>query len=119
LSGKELPTELEERPQVLERLAGIRAQGAVAMGLPKSTFIPLIAFVSAPQDTRTLAGETIPASAVDLVVRMISNGHPHRALPLTGSLGTAVACGLAGSITHRLVRHERSGALRAGMPLGA
>jgi 2-methylaconitate cis-trans-isomerase PrpF len=118
LTGKELPTELEERPQVLERLAEIRAQGAAAMGLPKSTFIPLIAFVSAPQDTRTLAGETIPASQVDLVVRMISNGQPHRALPLTGSLCTAVACGIAGSIPNRLVRRERSGALRLGMPSG-
>ena len=31
LTGKELPTELEERPQILERLAQIRAQGAAAI----------------------------------------------------------------------------------------
>ena len=118
LIGRELPTELEEKPEVLQRLAELRAQGALAMGLPKSDFIPLIAFVAAPQDTRTLAGETIPASSADLVVRMISNGQPHRALPLTGSLCTAVACLVGGSIPHRLVRKERSGALRLAMPSG-
>jgi 2-methylaconitate cis-trans-isomerase PrpF len=118
LTGKELPIELEERPKVLERLAAIRAQGALAMDLPKSNFIPLIAFVSAPQDTRTLSGETIPASAVDLVVRMISNGQPHRALPLTGSLCTAVASAITGSIPARLARRGRSGPMRLGMPSG-
>ena len=118
LTGRELPTELEEKPEVLQRLAELRARGARAMGLPKSDFIPLIAFVAAPQDTRTLAGETIPASSADLVVRMISNGQPHRALPLTGSLCTAVACLVGGSIPHRLVRRERSGALRLAMPSG-
>lgn len=118
LTGKELPTELEARADVLERLAGLRAQGGAAMGIAPSSFIPLIAFASAPQDTRTLAGETIPASAVDLVVRMISNGQPHRALPLTGSLCTAVACLIDGSIPNRLVRRERSGSLRLAMPSG-
>lgn len=118
LTGAELPTELEERKDILEKLAAIRAQGAAAMGLPKSNFIPLIAFVSAPQDMRTLAGETIAAADVDLVVRMISNGQPHRALPLTGSLCTAVASGIAGSIPNRLARLGRNGPMRLGMPSG-
>ncbi len=125
LAGTELPEELERRTDVLARLADLRAAGSVAMGIAGSAaearairMIPLIAFVSAPQDSRTLAGETIPASAADLVVRMISNGQPHRALPVTGSLCTAIASAISGSVPNRLVRTERSGPLRIAMPSG-
>jgi 2-methylaconitate cis-trans-isomerase PrpF len=40
------------------------------------------------------------ASEVDVVVRFISDGQPHRAIPLTGALCTAAAAKLRGSIVH-------------------
>jgi 2-methylaconitate cis-trans-isomerase PrpF len=81
--------------------------------------IPLIAVVAAPVRTTTLDGSAIEAGESDLVVRMLSNGQPHRALPLTGSLCTAVAMQVAGSIPGRLARPERDAcALRIAMPSG-
>jgi len=49
---------------------------------------------------------------------MISNGQPHRALPLTGSLCTAVAAHIEGSVVHAVARKAANGMLRLGMPSG-
>jgi 2-methylaconitate cis-trans-isomerase PrpF len=80
--------------------------------------IPFIALVSAPHDTPALSGDTIRASDADLVVRMLSNGQPHRALPLTGSLCTAVAARMAGSVVQRLAAPASGRPLRLAMPSG-
>ncbi len=125
LTGAELPEELDARPDVLDKLDAIRLAASLAMGISTSLdearakrLIPLIAMLAAPCETRTLSGETIPADSVDLVVRMMSNGQPHRALPLTGSLCTAVASQIEGSLPHRFTRRIRTGSLRLGMPSG-
>ncbi len=125
LRGHELPDAVEADAALMHKLADVRLNAAVAMGIaptPEAArgirMIPLIAFVSAPQDTVTLAGEAVPADAVDLVIRMLSNGQPHRALPLTGALCTAVAALVEGSIPQRLARPGRSGPLRLAMPSG-
>lgn len=47
-----------------------------------------------------MSGKTQDASDVDVVVRFISDGQPHRAIPLTGALCTAAAAKLRGSIVH-------------------
>ena len=53
---------------------------------------------------------------------MISNGQPHRALPLTASLCTAVAARIEGSVVNRLTRVVKdagaSDKLRLAMPSG-
>jgi len=126
LRGTELPDEIAAHPTALERLRHIRLHGSVAMGIAANLeqaatrpLIPLIAIVSAPAESRTLDEDIIPAEAADLVVRMISNGQPHRALPLTGSLCTAVAMEIAGTIPNTLARRQRdSQALRLAMPSG-
>lgn len=125
LRGDELPDALDADTATLDCLAAIRLHASVAMGITRnldasrdSRVVPLVAFVAAPMSTRLLSGEEVSAQAVDLVVRMISSGQPHRALPLTGSLCTAVAAQLAGSVPHRLLRMGRSGPLRLAMPSG-
>jgi hypothetical protein len=125
LQGTELPDTLDSNAAVLERLATIRAHAATAMGLSKTPdeardkpLIPLIAFVSPPADAATLSGEKIAAADVDLTVRMISNGQPHRALPLTGSLCTAVAANVTGTLVNQVARTGSAGRLRLGMPSG-
>jgi 2-methylaconitate cis-trans-isomerase PrpF len=125
LKGTELPDELDGRPDVLKKLGAIRLAASVAMGISASLeeagnkrLVPLIAMVAAPCESQTLSGETIAADSVDLVVRMLSNGQPHRALPLTGSLCTAVASSIEGSIPHRLARRDRTGSMRLAMPSG-
>jgi 2-methylaconitate cis-trans-isomerase PrpF len=125
LTGGELPDAIEATPGLLERLAAVRLQASIAMGIATSLeearakrVVPFVALVAAPRDTRTLDGATLTADAADVVVRMISSGQPHRALPLTGSLCTAVAAQLPGSLVHRVARQGRGGSLRLAMPSG-
>ncbi len=125
LSGVEMPDQLAAHPDLLRRLEAIRASAAVAMGLATTVeeaherpFIPLIGIVAPPQHSTTLSGASIPEDAADLVVRMMSNGQPHRALPLTGSLCTAVAALIDGSVVQRASRAAGARALRLAMPSG-
>jgi 2-methylaconitate cis-trans-isomerase PrpF len=76
-------------------------------------------------DARTLSGDTITAGSVDLTARMISNGQPHRALPLTASLCIAVAASIEGTVAWRVRRASsavlpasESDTLRIAMPSG-
>ena len=124
LTGTEMPEALDRDRALLDRVATIRCHASVAMGIARnveearSKSMPQIGFVSAPQDATTLAGETLPAAAADLTVRIISNGQPHRALPLTGSLCTAVAAGIEGSIPNQYARRRETATLRLAMPSG-
>lgn len=126
LTGTESPDDLSARPDILQRLGEIRVRSAVAMGIAPTIeaarsirMIPMIAMVSAPQDSTTLDGQVIEAAQADLVVRMLSNGQPHRAIPLTGALCTAVAMQIQGSLPNLVARTQRdSAALRIAMPSG-
>lgn len=124
LTGIEMPEALERDRALLERIAAIRAAASVAMRIAptleaaRSKSMPQIGFVSPAQDATTLSGEALVRTAADLTVRMISNGQPHRALPLTGSLCTAVAAGIKGTIPNRYATPAVPGTLRLAMPSG-
>jgi len=125
--GTELPDEIEADPDLLRRLAAIRIAASVAMGVTRTaeeakarTMVPFVGFVSPPQNAKTLTGETLEAGQADLTGRMLSNGQPHRALPLTASLCMAVAARLQGSVVFDAIRPDRSpdSAIRIAMPSG-
>ena len=126
LTGLELPDELEARPDMLALLDAIRVQASLRMGIAKTeeearrvTIVPFVAIVSPPADSPTLTGEPVRAAEVDLTARVISNGQPHRALPLTISLCTAVAARIAGTVAaEALSPSAGAGPLRLGMPSG-
>jgi 2-methylaconitate isomerase len=126
LTGVELPEQLEAKPEILKLLDNIRVAGSVRMGIAPDLdaaravkVVPFVGFVSPPADARTLAGDTVPAAGIDLSARIISNGQPHRALPLTASLCTAVAAGIAGTvIAEALSPLAGKGSVRLGMPSG-
>lgn len=127
LTGLELPDWLETQPQILERLDAIRVQASVRMGIAPDEesarqirIVPFVCIVSPAQDSPTLSGDTIAAGDIDLVARVISNGQPHRALPLTISLCTAVAARMTGSLPAQCLSGAvaPSGPLRLGMPSG-
>jgi len=126
LTGVELPAELEARPEILKLLDEIRVQGSVRMGIAPDVetaraikVVPFIGFVSPPADFRTLTGEIISAGGIDLAARIISNGQPHRALPLTASLCTAVAARIAGTVVSEAPSPAAGeGSVRLGMPSG-
>jgi 2-methylaconitate cis-trans-isomerase PrpF len=127
MAGTELPEALEANGALLERLQAIRLAASVAMGIAATPeeakakrMVPFIGFVAPPRDSTTLGGEPIAAGEADLVGRMISNGQPHRALPLTGSLCMAVAARLEGSVVHAAARKagDPEAPIRVAMPSG-
>ena len=127
IRGTEMPDALDAEAALLERLQAIRLAASVAMGIAATQddarakrVVPFIGFVSEPQDGSTLTGERIARDAVDLTGRMISNGQPHRALPLTASLCMAVAARLEGSVVHAVTRRasDAEAPIRIAMPSG-
>ena len=109
IAGTEMPAALDARPDVMDRLERIRAAAAVAMGIAASPAeassrfpsAPKIGIVAPPRPAETLSGESIDAAQGDLTARMVSMGNVHRALPLTGVLGFAVAAAIEGTVVAR------------------
>ena len=125
LTGDEMPDLLDANVVVLDLLQRIRRAAAVAMGIAgdeaearQSSAVPAIGFVAPSMAARTLSRETIASAQVDLTARFISNGQPHRALPLTASLCTAVAARIEGTLPFQALRTHPVGAVRIGMPSG-
>lgn len=97
---------IENHPDLLLRLDSIRRQAAVAMGLANSVdsvpgSIPKIGMVSKPYSHKLISGERVDEADCDVLVRAISVGQPHRAVPITVVMALAVASRLEGSTVHR------------------
>jgi 2-methylaconitate cis-trans-isomerase PrpF len=127
LTGTEMPDALDASTDLLDKLAKIRIAASIAMGIGKDAAeaaqkktVPFVGFVAGPQAAPTLSGATIDADSVDLTGRMISNGQPHRALPLTVSLCMAVAARIEGSIVNQVARlnPDPDAEIRIAMPSG-
>ena len=126
LRGTELPDALNADGSALGRLEAIRAAGAVAMGLAQSpeqataemTAVPKVAFVAPPAAYVGTAGLEVGPSDVDLVVRMVSMGRLHHALPVTGAASVAVAARIPGSTVERVARAVPAASIRLGHPAG-
>ena len=126
LTGRELPEELERDRGTVGAAAGDPAAGlgrdgdhqGRRGGARRSAAVPIIGFVAPPMDAPTLSGEPIGASQVDLTARFLSNGQPHRALPLTASLCTAVAANIAGTVVAEALAPGAGAQVRIGMPSG-
>ncbi|RKU42594.1 hypothetical protein DL546_004314 [Coniochaeta pulveracea] len=98
VNGRLSPQEIENRPELTERLDEIRRQAGVMMGLASSPeevpgSVPKIAMISPSNE----------ASGRSVVVRAMSVGQPHRAIPVTVALATAAAAKLPGTTVHACV----------------
>lgn len=128
MTGTELPEALRANRELLARLEAIRAAAAVAMGLAKDVqdassrmkSIPKVAMVTRPADAVLLDRSTLAADGVDVVVRTISMGIPHNAVPLTGGMCAAVAANIAGTLVNQATRDGAlaNESLRIGHPSG-
>ena len=125
-TGTELPQALEQDTALLARLEAIRCHASVAMGLTATLEeaagvlgVPKVAMVAAPAIAQTLTGRALAPGDMDILVRMVSIGQPHRAVPLTGALCLAAACRVPDSVPYRLLAAaSRSGTVRIGHPSG-
>jgi 2-methylaconitate isomerase len=126
LDGTESAEQIESRPEVLGKLATIRAHAAAAMGLvatPEAAvdrpMTPFVAVLAPPQRYVASRSDVIESGDYELSVRFVSNGQPHRAIPGTGALCVAVAARIAGSVAGALTRTGSARGLRpAGLGLG-
>jgi 2-methylaconitate cis-trans-isomerase PrpF len=124
LRGIELPDALET-PELLGKLAAIREEASVAMGITTSLaaarakpMVPFIALVSSAQESATLSGGALGAAEMDLTLRVISSGQPHRASPLTIALCTSVAAAIEGTVVQEMAPVRAGPSLRIGTPSG-
>ncbi|OBT90926.1 hypothetical protein VE02_00249 [Pseudogymnoascus sp. 03VT05] len=102
------PAEMSAHPDLLARLESIRCQAAVKMGMcstPEDTpaGVPKISLVSPPPPSPP-AGE----ERVGIIVRAVSTGDPHGAVPISVGVSVAAAAGVEGSVVAR-VMGERGG----------
>ncbi|RKT79464.1 hypothetical protein DFJ68_2936 [Terracoccus luteus] len=101
LSARETPARLDARPDLLATLDGLRRAGAVAMGMadtPEAAAraVPKLAVVAAPDEAERSGG-------AHLVVRMLSMGLVHPALPITGSVALTLASRETGTVVSDLL----------------
>jgi len=116
LTGRETPDMLDALTDALAKLDAIRLTASVAMGIApdkdaarRITIVPFVCFVSPPHQ----------GDEANLVIRAISNGQPHRALPLTVSLCAAAAAQMDGSVVAECLRGRAGpGPIRLAMPSG-
>jgi probable AcnD-accessory protein PrpF len=116
LVGTELRPEIDGDVAVLTRLEAIRGAVAVKLGLCANSTeaalvtpaLPKIAFVSPPQSHRVAGGRNIASTQVDLVARGMSMGRLHHAYEVTGSIATAAAAALPGTLVNQIAGFEPS-----------
>ena len=122
LHGNESPDDLDALPALLAKLGAIRESASVAMGITTTlqqardrSLTPFVVVVAPPAPS---AGQPLSGDDIDLLARALSSGQPHRALPLTVSLCTAIAAKLPGSVVHALALPTGTSPLRLGTPSG-
>lgn len=112
LEAAEQPDALAADPARLAQFEAIRVAAAVVMGLVRDPEearrhvknVPIVAVVAPPRDAPSAGGTVLPAGEMDVLVRMVSAGLPHKATPLTGAMCLAVAARIPGTLPHRLAR---------------
>ena len=127
LNGDESPESIDaNRPSTL-MIEELRRKAAVRMGLCESPetapqVVPKVAVVTSPKPTTLLDGTTSAAEDSDVVVRMISMGQTHKAVPGTGAMCLAAAAQISGTIVygifHRSERSMPGPEVRLGTPSG-
>lgn len=127
LEGTEI-YEIDGSAEIRQRLEAIRGQGAVMMGLAHSPEeatrisqdVPKIAFVSEPQDYKTVTGRIVEKERVDLVARIMSMGTLHKAYAVTGAICTVGAARITGTVVQELLVEKalETKEIRLGHPGG-
>ena len=121
------PAEIEADHTAMARLEEIRREAGIRMGLAASIddvplATPKVGIVGTPADYVALNGAAVAKRDADIVVRMISVGQPHKAVPLTAAMTLAAACLVPGTVPNACPNGASSGGLgplvRIGTPSG-
>jgi 2-methylaconitate cis-trans-isomerase PrpF len=113
LEGTEIE-KIDTDENIKGQLESIRCTVAVEIGLAetieeatqRSQAVPKIACVSAPKSYRTLSGNAVDVTEVDLVARMMSMGTLHKSFAVSGAVAIAGAARISGTVVHDLMSPE-------------
>lgn len=116
MAGDELPDAVSAKPTLVQQLEQVRQKAGVAMGIfaseekaAQSRSVPKVCIVSKPKDYVSLSGEQVKASGADVMVRVMSSGDPHKAIPITAALCVAAAARVPGSLVDEVVSGKGAG----------
>ena len=127
LGGSELPAHFAADPALLARIRELRGKAAQRIGLTtdwrdvdrQSPSLPLFVAVAAPEAYVTMRGDIVDPACIDLRARLIWYDKCHESMAGTGSMCTAAASRIPGSIVHHVIgAAARTGQLRIGHPMG-
>jgi probable AcnD-accessory protein PrpF len=123
--GTELQDAVNSDPKALARFEAIRAHGALRMGLiehideaAKRQHTPKVAFVAGPAEYVASSGKPVAAGDVDLLVRAMSMGKLHHAMPGTAAVAIATAASIPGTLVNLAAGGGARSAVRFGHPSG-
>lgn len=127
LDGSELPGDFAVSA-LLERIRELRGKAAERIGLStdwrdvdqQSPSLPLFVAVSAPKGYADMRGQPVDPAAMDLRARLVWYGKCHESMAGTGSMCTAAASRIPGTVVHGVIGAEaaETGRLRIGHPMG-
>ncbi len=128
LEGSELPDAFASDTGLIERLREVRGKAAQLIGFcddwhdvdRQSPGLPLLVAVSEPKAYRTMRGETVEPEAADMRARLVWYNKCHESMAGTGSMCTAAASRLPGSVANRVIGTPAAtkDKLRIGHPMG-
>jgi 2-methylaconitate cis-trans-isomerase PrpF len=125
-TGTELPAEISGNAGLMRRLEAVRGWAAVAIGkvgdpldaAEMSPNIPRVIMVSPPAAYEAVTSAAVRAEDCDLVVRQLAMQKPHKALAVVGSVCSAVAAAIEGTVVAECKRGAPGGLTRLGHPSG-
>jgi len=125
LTGKELPSDCDKNPGILEVMEEIRVRAGVMMGLAASPemvgpAVPKVAFVARPADYPASDGSLIASGEVDIVARTKAMAEMHKTYAVTGGICISTAAMIEGTVVNEVCSAEaiRKGEIRIGHPSG-
>ncbi|MGC1175242.1 2-methylaconitate cis-trans isomerase PrpF family protein [Polaromonas sp.] len=125
LSGSELPQTIAADAGLIETISEIQSKVGQQVGLYKDwrdvhlPGLPLAVLVAPPADFIDMNGTTQNAAGMDLCARLVFIGQCHESMAGTGSMCTAAASRVPGTLVNRAVgARAATGTLRIGHPLG-
>jgi 2-methylaconitate cis-trans-isomerase PrpF len=128
LNGTESASEIDSDPALLKTIESIRGAAATRVGmadspeaaLKESPYSPFIAIISPPAEYVSPDGVVVEKDGVDIVSRLLFMQKTHKTYPGTGSVATAAAVRIPGSVAYEALRPEaRNGTvIRIGHPSG-
>jgi probable AcnD-accessory protein PrpF len=124
-TGAELQDAINGDAKALAMFETIRAYGAVRMGLIRNVdeavrrqHTPKVAFVAKPTDYVASSGKRVAAGDIDLLVRALSMGKLHHAMPGTAAVAIGAAAAIPGTLVNLAAGGGLQNAVRFGHPSG-